>query len=36
MGEMYTKFWLENLKTSDHWEDRGIDGMIILKCVLGK
>jgi len=32
---MYTKFWSENLKGRDHSKDQGIDGMIILQCVLG-
>jgi hypothetical protein len=34
--EMYTKFWLENLKERDHFEDLGIDGKIILEWILGK
>jgi hypothetical protein len=29
---MRTKFWLENLKRTDHSEDLGVDGRIILKC----
>jgi hypothetical protein len=29
--EMYTKFWLENLKERDHSEDLGADGKIILE-----
>jgi hypothetical protein len=27
---------LENLKGRDHSEDLGVDGRIILKCILGK
>jgi len=26
---MHTRFWLENLKGRDHYEDLGIDGRII-------
>jgi hypothetical protein len=33
---MHKKFWLENLMGRDHLKDLGIDGMIILKWVLGK
>jgi hypothetical protein len=33
MGEMYTKFWSENLKGRDHLEDQGIDGNIILEVM---
>jgi len=29
-------FWLENLKGRDYLEDLGVDGMIILKWILGK
>jgi hypothetical protein len=31
-----TVFWLENLKEKDHLEYLGIDGKIILGCILGK
>jgi hypothetical protein len=30
-GEMYTGFWLENLRERDHLEDPGVDGRIILR-----
>jgi hypothetical protein len=33
---MHTVFCLENLKGKDHSEDLGIDGKIILECILGK
>jgi hypothetical protein len=33
---MCTKFWTEILKSSDHSEDLGIDGRIILKCIIKK
>jgi len=31
-----TKFWSENLKGTDHWEDLGVDRKIILEWILGK
>jgi hypothetical protein len=31
--EMHTKFWRENLKEREHYEDLGIGGRIILKLV---
>jgi len=33
---MYTKFWLENLKGSDHLEDVGINGRVVLEWNLEK
>jgi hypothetical protein len=38
MGEMKmrTVFWFENLKGRDHLADLGVDGKIILECILGK
>jgi hypothetical protein len=33
---MHKQFWLENLKVRDHSEETGVDGSIILKCILGK
>jgi hypothetical protein len=33
---MRTKFWLESLNERDHLEDIVVDGIIILKCILGK
>jgi hypothetical protein len=32
-GEAYTGFWWRNLRERDHWEDSGVDGRIILKCI---
>jgi hypothetical protein len=36
MGEMDTKFWLENLMGTDHSEDLSEYGKIILETILGK
>jgi hypothetical protein len=33
---MHTKFWSENLKGSDHSEDPGVDGKIILEWIIRK
>jgi hypothetical protein len=33
---MSTVFWWENLNVRNHSEDLGIDGNIILNCILGK
>jgi hypothetical protein len=33
---MHTKFWLENLKGSNHFEDLGVGGKILLEWILGK
>jgi len=33
---MHTVFWLENLKGRGHSEDLGVDGGIVLECILGK
>jgi hypothetical protein len=33
---MHSIFWLENLKRRDHSEDLGIDGRVILECILGE
>jgi hypothetical protein len=33
---MHTKFWSEILKSRDNSEDLGIDGRIILECILEK
>jgi hypothetical protein len=35
MDGRYEK-WLENLKATDHLEDLGVDGKVILEWVLGK
>jgi hypothetical protein len=36
MGEMHTGFWWENLRETDHLEDQGVDGRIILSWILRK
>jgi hypothetical protein len=36
LGEMSTKFWLDNQKERDHLEGLWVDEWIILKCILGK
>jgi hypothetical protein len=33
---MCTTFWSENLKERDHSEELGVDGNVILQCILGK
>ena len=33
---MYTGFWWGNLRESDHFEDPGIDGKIILRWMFRK
>jgi hypothetical protein len=32
--EMHTGFWWGKLKESDHLDDLGLDGRIMLKCIL--
>ena len=34
--DLYTGFWLGNLRERDHWEDLGVDGRIILKFIFKK
>jgi len=38
MGDMRNEYniWLEKLKRRDHSEDLGVDGTVILECILGK
>jgi len=37
MGEVtHTKLWSENLKGTDHLEDLGIDGNLILEWIVEK
>ena len=33
---MYKGFWWGKLRDRDHLEDQGVDGRIILKCILKK
>jgi hypothetical protein len=35
-GEGYTGFWWRNLRESDHLEDSGVGGRIILKWIFKK
>jgi len=32
-SKVCTGFWWGNLKESYHWEDPGVNGRIILKCI---
>ena len=36
LGEVYAGFWLGDLRESDHLEDPGIDGRIILRWMFRK
>jgi hypothetical protein len=36
IGEAYTGFWWGNLRKTDHLEDPGIDGRIILIWIFSK
>jgi len=31
---VHTGFWWGNLKERDHWEDPGVDSMVILRWIL--
>jgi hypothetical protein len=33
-GEIYTRFWWENVKDRDHLEDHGVNGTIMLNWIL--
>ena len=35
-GEMHAGFWLGNLMEGDHSGDPGVDGRIVLKCIIKK
>jgi hypothetical protein len=35
-GEVYTGFRWENLRVRDHFEDPGVDGMIIFRLIFRK
>jgi len=34
--EVYTGFWWGTLRERDHFEDIGVDGRVILKCIFKK
>jgi hypothetical protein len=36
IGEVHTEFWLGNLRERDHFEDVGVDGRVIIKCIFMK
>jgi hypothetical protein len=36
MGELSTGFWWGGLRERDHWEDRDVDGRIILRWIFRK
>jgi hypothetical protein len=33
---VHTGFWLGNVRERDHFEDLGVDGRIIFKCIFMK
>jgi hypothetical protein len=35
-GQVRTGFWCENLRETDHLEDLGVDGRVILKWIFKK
>ena len=35
-GEVCTRFWWWNLREREHWEDRDVDGRIILRWIFRK
>ena len=36
VGLVYTEFWLGNLRESDHLQDPGVDGRLILRRIFRK
>jgi len=36
VGLMYTEFWFGNMKESDHLQDPGVDGRLILRRIFRK
>ena len=36
IGKVHTGFWQGDLRERDHWENLGVDGRIILKCIFEK
>jgi len=35
-GEVHIVFWWGNMRERDHLEDSGVDGRIMLNCILNK
>jgi hypothetical protein len=35
-GDLYKRFWWGNLRETDHLEDQGVDGIMILRWIFRK